>query len=104
MNEELKHYLRQNFELPATIESEHEAQQLMAVAINLLILNDFQKLIQLLYRTDVSEMKLKQILKDNPHTDAGKIIASLVIERQLQRIQSKKDFKAPPADSTEEKW
>jgi len=53
----------------------------LANAINELIKNDFSKLVQLLYRIDVSEAKLKYILQTHPNEDAGKLIAAVVIER-----------------------
>jgi hypothetical protein len=49
----------------------------LANAINDLIKNDFSKLVQLLYRIDVSEAKLKYILQAHPNEDAGKLIAAL---------------------------
>ena len=36
---------------------------------------------QLLYRIDVSEEKLKYILQLNPNEDAAKLIAAVIIER-----------------------
>jgi hypothetical protein len=58
--------------------------------INKMILTNFESLVQLLYRIDVSEMKLKTLLKEMPEEDAGKIIARLIIERQIQKINFKK--------------
>ena len=49
--------------------------------INDCIQHDFNKLVQLLYRIDVSEAKLKFILQAHPNEDAGKLIAAVVIER-----------------------
>lgn len=57
--------------------------------INYLIVNDFSTLVHILYRIDVSEKKLKTLLKENTEANAGKIIAALVIERQLQKIRSR---------------
>ena len=42
--------------------------------INDCIQHDFNKLVQLLYRIDVSEEKLKSILQLNPNEDAAKLI------------------------------
>ena len=53
----------------------------LETAINELIKNDFSKLVQLLYRIDVSEAKLKNILQEHPNEDAGKLIAQVVLER-----------------------
>lgn len=77
----------------------------LAEEINQLILVNFERLVQLLYRIDVSEMKLKILLKENPDQDAGKIIASLIIERQLQKIKSKNErMKNQYPESNEEAW
>lgn len=64
----------------------------LADRINDLLINDFDRLIAILYRMDVSDIKLKTLLKNNPGEDAGKIIAELMIERQAQKIKSKKQF------------
>jgi hypothetical protein len=59
----------------------------------------------LLYRIDVSEPKLKQMLKENPGKDAGEMIALLIIERQLQKLKSREQFKKPGNKiSDEDKW
>jgi hypothetical protein len=49
--------------------------------INDCIKNDFNKIVQLLYRIDVSEEKLKNILQSHPNEDAAKLIAILIVER-----------------------
>lgn len=49
--------------------------------INDCIKNDFNKLVQLLYRIDVSEEKLKTILQSHPNEDAAKLIANVIVER-----------------------
>jgi hypothetical protein len=49
--------------------------------INDCIQHDFNKLVQLLYRIDVSEEKLKYILQLNPNEDAAKLIAAVILER-----------------------
>jgi hypothetical protein len=51
------------------------------LTINELIKNDFSRLVQILYRIDVSEEKLKYILQLNPNEDAAKLIAAVIIER-----------------------
>ena len=73
--------------------------------INNLILHDFQKLVSLLYRIDISEEKLKYLLKENADKDAASIIADLIIERQMQKIKSRELFKQWDLDIDEnEKW
>ena len=60
--------------------------------MNELIKNDFSKLVQLLYRIDVSEAKLKNILQANPNEDAGKLIAQIVLERLAATKKARESF------------
>ena len=77
----------------------------LAAYINDLIKYEFDKLIAYLYRIDVSEEKLKTLLLDNPQDDAGNIIASLIIERQQQKIKSRELFSQRDNNfDEEEKW
>jgi Mg/Co/Ni transporter MgtE len=72
----------------------------LANAINELIKNDFSKLVQLLYRIDVSEAKLKYILQTHPNEDAGKLIAAVVIERLAATKKAREMFSTPKADDS----
>ena len=65
---------------------ERELLLSLAAYVNELIMTNFERLVQLLYRIDVSEEKLKKLLRQNPESDAGIIIADLIIERQKQKI------------------
>jgi len=77
----------------------------LVAQINTLIKDDFEKLVQLLYRIDVSEQKLKMLLQNNPNEDAAKLIASLIIERQIQKIELRKKMKEEgDAETNEERW
>ena len=79
-------------ELPAGISMEQLLEKLI-LFINHLIQNDFQRLVFLLYKIDVDEAKLKRILKENAGKDTAEIIADLMIERELQKIETRKLFK-----------
>lgn len=80
-------------------------QELFAGKINELLTNDFQKLIAILYRMDVSEEKLKKLLSENPTVDAGVIIADLMIERQIKKIKYREQFTQQDETINEnEKW
>ena len=91
-------------ELPEQI-SFNEVREELSKYINDLIINDFQKLVALLYRIDVSEARLKQLLKTENHEDAVKVIADLIIQRQLEKIKTRHQFKQPNENIDEsEKW
>jgi hypothetical protein len=80
-------------------------RQRLAEYMNLLITTDFAKLILILYRLDISEKKLKQLLADSPGCNAGVLIATLIIERQLEKIKTRRQFRQPDnAIPEEEKW
>ncbi|MEO8769912.1 MAG: hypothetical protein ABI402_07500 [Ferruginibacter sp.] len=72
---------------------ESELHEKLSAYINSLILKNFDELIYVLYRVDVSEHKLKTLLKENSKTDAGSMIATLIIERQIQKIKSREEHR-----------
>jgi hypothetical protein len=77
----------------------------LSAYINQLIKNDFDKLIAYLYRIDVNEQKLKSLLLQNPNEDAGNMIATMIIERQQQKLKSREQFsKRNGYFDEEEKW
>lgn len=77
----------------------------LSYRMNQLIKSDFEKLVSLLYRIDVSEQKLKSLLQQFPGEDAGNIIATLILERQEQKLKTRKLFSQLDNDpDEEEKW
>jgi len=99
-------YLNEKFDIsiPSATTAE-EMELFLAERINRLIATDFTQLVQVLYRIDVSEAKLRSMLKEHPDADAGRIIAALVIQRQLEKIRSREQFrKADDTIDEEEKW
>lgn len=64
----------------------------LAAQIRLWIHHDFERLVRFLYRLDVQEDKLRRILKNNPDEDAGRLIAKLIVDRQLQKIAFRKSM------------
>ena len=105
-NEILVKEINQHISIDLQLEISLDDLQLqLSEYINYLIKKDFQKLVFLLYRIDVSEQKLKQLLQQYPQQEAGKIIAGLIIERQSQKIISRKKFTDQNKPfSDEEKW
>lgn len=85
-------------------ESLDEVNEKLIPLINALIDKDFQSLIQLLYRIDVSEKKIRLYLNQKPNEDSANLIAHLIIERQLQKIETRKKFKKDSRENNEERW
>ena len=93
-SEDLMNLLVSN-DFPTVFEnySNQDLESKLAIYINELIDKDFNKLVNLLYRIDISEQKLKIALQNEDKTiSSGKIIAKLIIERQLQKLEFRKKF------------
>ncbi len=56
-----------------------------------LISTDFNKLLNILYRIDVSEEKLKDALSNNTE-NTSEIIAQMIFERELQKVETRKKY------------
>lgn len=105
VNPDIVPILKDSFEIDIPLyTSQEDLLTKLAAHINDLIQSDFQKLVTILYRVDVDEKRLKQVLAENPGKDAGEIIAGLLIERQMQKIQSRKQYKRDEDISDNEKW
>ena len=76
----------------------------LSAYINQLITDHFDELITLLYRLDVNEKKLKDLLQQHAAEDAADIIAALIIERQEQKIKTRELFKPSHNIPEEESW
>lgn len=93
-----------SLQIPLNV-SYQQLHALLSSHINNLVKNDFEKLVAYLYRIDVNEEKLIKILKQYPDEDAGNIIASLILERQEQKIKTREQFSKRADDlDSEEKW
>lgn len=70
--------------------------------LNWMIDNDFEKLVQALYRIDIEEQKLKAALFIHKEEPAATLLADLIIERQRQKAMARQAYKAtdiPPEDA-----
>ena len=105
MNSNLIENINQSLEisLPVTISSEELKEKLTAF-INDLINHDFEKLVFYLYRIDVNESKMKQLLIQREGENAAGLIADLIIERQTEKIKSRKETKSNKDIPDDERW
>ena len=76
----------------------------LAVFVNHLINTDFEKLVFLLYRIDVRETVIKQLLTLPSSSNAGELIADAIIARQGEKIVTRKQFIQPTNIAEEDKW
>lgn len=85
--------------------SAKEIRNKLIVLLNKLINKDFNALIRLLYRVDVNEKKIRTYLNENSDKDAAAGLADLIIERQMEKIKSRKTNRSKNDDvSNEERW
>ena len=76
----------------------------LAAHLNHLLQSDFSKLLNLLYRIDIPENTVAAALHEQPNTDAGIVLAQLIVERQIKKLQMRRQFNAPPNIPDDEKW
>jgi hypothetical protein len=93
-------------DLGLIVKQDHFDKQSLVDKVNDLLQHDFQKLVFLLYRIDIDENKLKGLLNQQTGEDAAVIITDLIIERQIQKIRSREQFRPKGDDiiDDEEKW
>ncbi len=70
----------------------NELRQWLIENIEWLIDNDFERMLSILYRIDVSEAKVRLLIEQNEGENAAAIIADLILERQAQKIESRKKY------------
>jgi len=105
MNTDLVSNINQSLEisLPDSISME-ELKQKLSLHINHLINHDFQKLVSLLYRVDVNEKKMRKLLDQKEGENASGLIADLIVERQLQKMESRKKSSKDDTIPDEDRW
>lgn len=103
MSQPLDSILQQLTEEVSLDQRESVKQQLVD-GINYLLVHNFSGLVQILYRVDVNETRLKQLLQDHPQTDAAVLIADLLMERQEEKLKTKNSFPGSDSIPEDEKW
>ncbi|QHS61443.1 hypothetical protein [Chitinophaga agri] len=81
-----------------------QLEEALAVKLEELISTDFQQFVLLLYKIDVSEHSIRQVLEADLTPAVYRKIAALLIDRQQEKIISRKKYSQPPPDDGEEKW
>ena len=70
-----------------------ETFETLAAHLEHLLNNDFNGLLSILYRVDVSEQKIKRALaKNKANQSAGETIANLLVERQMQKLKFRSEY------------
>lgn len=80
-----------NLDLPSTeVSTEDEFLKLLTRVIQHLLDNDFERLLNGLYRIDVDENKVKMAMATD---NVAENIARLIIERELQKVETRRRYK-----------
>ncbi len=72
--------------------------------INHLANTNFEKLVYLLYRIDVSENKITALLNSKHATNAGDLIAKAILDRLEEKRITREKYKPTNNGSNEETW
>jgi hypothetical protein len=71
----------------------HELVAKLSIVIREMLDTDFERLLQIFYRVDLSEKKVREAIFDHKYADAATRLAELIVERELQKVITRKMFK-----------
>ena len=113
----MKHSMENNDQLEAANLLAHEFElevdtsyekllQYIKAEVDHLLANNFEKLLWICYRVDVSEKMIMAILEDLTITKPANTIAIKLLERQIQKIETRRSFSKPIDEDVDEdlKW
>ncbi|MDQ1139240.1 hypothetical protein [Pedobacter agri] len=72
--------------------TDNQLRETMIDAFAYLVDNDFPKLIQILYKADVDQYKLKELLETAEGRSSAEVIADAYMERQMAKIETWKKY------------
>lgn len=98
------HTIKQQIEKEAGIILSNNWEREFYEYINHLADTNFEKLVYLLYRIDVSENKITALLNTKHATNAGDLIAKAILERLEEKRITREKFKPTNNGSNEETW
>ncbi len=70
-----------------------DLKEKLTQVIGYLLDKNFEKVLQAMYRIDINEEKLKVALASDPPDQIAPKIANLIIERELQKIESRRGYR-----------
>ena len=72
--------------------TDNQLREAMIDAFAYLVDNDFPKLIQILYKADVDQYKLKELLETAEGRSSAEVIADAYMDRQMAKIETWKKY------------
>jgi len=73
-------------------------KKMLSKRIEEMIDHEFDRFVNLLYRIDVNESKVKQALSEQPFSKGIEKVAEMIIERQLQKVITRKQYSSSAHD------
>ena len=83
--------IAKDFDLPENI-SEEQLRDVLIKTFTYLVEDDFPKLLQILYRADVDQYRLKELLENTEGKSSAEIIADAYIARQKAKVETWKKY------------
>lgn len=75
-------------------QSYNELRAKLASYLDNLVVNDFNKLVSILYRIDIAQEKAKAALQENAKKEsAGETLAHLIVERQMEKVITRRKYR-----------
>ncbi|MFC3879078.1 hypothetical protein ACFOSV_02770 [Algoriphagus namhaensis] len=86
--------VQKDLQLPTSKEDLDEEQAIdwLSKAIRQLLNQDFERFLQICYRIDLSEAKLKKILHESEPDELAMDLANAIWERQKQKIEIRRRY------------
>lgn len=75
------------------VSNDEELLKLIEELVTELVNHDFERLLLMLYRLDVSEQKVKQAIDASGPTNASRNIAELIMAREKEKAVSREQYK-----------
>ncbi len=69
-------------------------EEYLTKQINYLLDHDFNRLLNALYRIDISESKMKELLQFSQGDEIARNIAKAIIERERQKVITRQQFRS----------
>ena len=87
-------FLKQDFELPMIQDrlTEEKLIKVLTPVVSNMLDRDFEKLLNICYRIDLGEKKLKSILHESQPENMAQDLATALVKRQIQKIEIRQKY------------
>jgi hypothetical protein len=87
-------FLKQDFELPVIKDELNEEKliTLLTPVVSKMLDREFEKLLNICYRIDLGENRLKSILHESKPENMAMELATALVKRQIQKIEIRQKY------------